>query len=237
LVVAVAGTLAGCSGGGGGGAHGGGTDTAAVVPGAGQLFLTGQVERFTADDAQTPAPLGTPFTLSATERGVGNATIDNALVGGKRSTISWATGTPLPVTGAGGLDLGAAHVEVDGRGITWGLDGAGRAFVPGAYHAGASVAVGAGGLGAPRDGVDFGADERTVLTSRGGVVCHLGPQRLELQGPGRITVSGRLQVQTPTSRRTVGTLSFGPGPFKVTLSPAGGGLTIDSVLQGTFTAA
>jgi hypothetical protein len=229
----VAGALAGCSGGSGGG---GGGDAPAVVPGAGQVFVTGQVERFTADDAQAPAPLGTPFTLSATERGVGNATIDNALVGGKRSTISWATGTPLPVTGAGGLDLGPVHVEVDGRGVTWGLDGGSRTFVPGTYHAGASVAVGSGGLGTPRDGVDFGADERTVLTSRGGVVCHLAPQRLELKGPGRITVSGRLQVQTPTGRRSAGTLSFGPGPFTVTLSPTGGGVTIDSVLQGTFTA-
>jgi hypothetical protein len=116
------------------------------------------------------------------------------------------------------------------------LDGAARAFVPGAYHAGAPVAVGAGGLSTPRDAVDFGADGRTVLVTRGGVVIHLDPRRLELEGPGRLMAAGRLRVRTAASNRSAATVRFGPGPFKVSLSPAAGGMSIDSVLQGGFDA-
>jgi hypothetical protein len=201
------------------------------------VFVSGDVAHFMADDAQITAALAAPFTLTALERGTGNATIENALVDGKRSTISWGTGTPLPITGTGGLDLGPVHVDVDGTGVTWGLDGATRTFLPGTYHAGAPVAVGSGGIAAPRDAVDFTADSQTVLTSRGGVVVHLTPRPVELTGPGRISVSGRLRVQTSKGHRTAAAVTFGPGPFKVTLAPGSSGPTMSSVLQGTFTAA
>lgn len=206
-----------------------------VVPGQGQAFVTGVVRRLVADDAQTSGPLATPFTISALERGSGNATIENALVDGKRSTISWATGTPLPITGAGGLDIGAIHVEVDNVGATWLLDGGARSFVPGTYRAAAPVAVGDLGLAAPRDSVEFVADERTVVTTRGGVVVHVAPDRLQLEGPGALKITGQLQVQTPDSKRAAGTVTFPTGPFTATLTPVGNGVRVDSVLQGPFT--
>lgn len=207
-----------------------------MVPGPGQVFVTGDVTRFVADDAQLATPLASPLTLTATERGVGGATIDNAVVGGKRSTISWGAGTPLPITGTGGLDLGPVHVEAGSAGITWTLDGRPRPFVPGVYHAGAPVAVGTVGIATSRDAVDFTADAQTVLTSRRGVVVYLDLRPIQLTGPGHVSVSGRLRVQTPDTTRPVANVAFGPGPFKVTLIPGAGGVAITSVLQGTFTA-
>lgn len=211
------------------------TEETKLVPGQGQAFVTGVVRRFIADDAQTDHPLATPFTISALERGSGNATIENALVDGKRSTISWATGTPLPISGAGGLELGAVHVEVDGVGATWHLDGPARSFVPGSYRANAPVAVGSLGLAAPRDSVGFDADERTVLTTRGGVVVHEAPAPLKLEGPGALKITGQLQVQLPASKRAAGSVNFSTGPFTATLTPVGNGMRLDSVLQGPVT--
>lgn len=240
MLAALGGALVACSGGGGGKASPGPATTLApvVVPGPGQAFLTGDTSRFVADDAQAPKPLASPFTLSATERGTGSATIENAIVGGKRSTISWGTGTPLPITStaAGGIELGAAHIEVDATGATWGIDGVARTFLPGAYRAGAPVAVGIGGIAAPLDAVDFTADTKTVLISRGGVVVHLPPGKVELAGPGKLAVTGRLKVRTPTGEKPAAAVTFGPGPFTATLLPAPNGATLDSVLQGSFTA-
>ena len=222
-----------CGGNSAGGSDGG---AAAQVPGSGQAFVTGAIDRLRAEDAQAPGPLGTPFTLSALERGAGAVAIENAVVGGKRSTISWGSGTPLPITGAGGLDLGPVAVEADAGGVTWRIDGAARTFVPGTYRAGAPVAVGSAGLAAPREAVDFQAGPDTVLESHGGVVVRFDRRPLELQGPGKLSISGRLRVQTANSTKAATTVNFGPGPFTVTLSPTPGGYTIDSVLQGPVSA-
>jgi len=227
----VASVVAGCSG-----SSGAGNDQGVLVPGPGQEFVTGDVAHFVADDAQWGRPLASPFTLTAVERGTADATIENALVGGTRTTISWPSGTPLPITGTGGLELGPVHVDVDAGGVTWALDGGARTFVPGDYQASASVAVGTGGIATPRDSVSFRADAQTVLTSRGGVVVHVDPQSLELTGPGRISVSGALQVQSPSSTRRASTVTFGPGPFKITITPGGSGPTLNAVLQGRATA-
>lgn len=229
LVVVAA---AGCGGGSAGGSDG---EAPERVPGPGQVFVTGTVETLRAEDAVAPAPLATPLTLSALERGTGRATIENVSVGGKRSTISWSSGTPLPITGAGGLDLGPAEVEVGPPGITWKMDGAARTFLPGTYRAGAPVAVGTAGLGAPREAVEFQAGGDSVLESQGGVVVRLDRRRLELEGPGKVTIAGRLQVQTEKTTKAAATVTFGPGPYKVTLEPVAGGWKIDSVLQGTYT--
>jgi hypothetical protein len=223
----------------GGGKSAAGTTTTSsgpnLVPGPGQAFVSGVVRRFTADDAQIGGPLATPFTISALERGQGNATIENALIDGKRSTISWATGTPLPITGGGGLDLGAVHVDVDGVGATWLLDGATRNFVPGSYRAEAPVAVGSQGIATPRDSVAFDADELTGITTRGGVIVHVAPERVQVEGPGSVKIMGQLQVKTPDGKRAAGSVTFDSGPFTATLTPAGNGVRVDSVLQGPIT--
>ncbi len=235
LVAVATGALGAC--GGSGDEDAASTDATTFVPGPGQLFVTGDVSHLVAEDAVLKEPFNSPFTLTAIERGAGNATVSNALVAGRRSTISWATGTPLPITGSGGLDLGPVRVEADARGaLSIGLDGAARPFRPGSYRAAAPVAVGAGGIAAPRDAVDFTADAQTTLTTRG-VVVRRDPARVELEGPGKVSVSGRLQVQTPEGKRAAATVTFGPGPYRITLQPQGNRVTIDSLLQGQFTAA
>jgi hypothetical protein len=201
-----------------------------IRPGPGQAFVSGEVERLAADKAQG-APLRSPFTITG-EPGVARLSIEKALVGGRRVTISWDGGTPLPISGDGGLELGATHVELDGTGVTWSLDGAARTFMPGTYSVGAPVAVGTGGLAAPREGVEFTADDQTVLASRGNAVVHLDPTRVELKGPGTLEVNGKLRVQYPERHSQTSSVRFGEGPFQVTVEPAGEKLRVNAVLQG-----
>ena len=201
-----------------------------IVPSPGQAFVTGEIELLTADKAQAAA-LQSPFTITG-QPGQSRLDIEKAVVGGQRVTISWDGGTPLPISGDGGLELGAAPVQVDGEGITWSLDGAPRTFVAGTYAVGAPVAVGTGGLASPREGVEFTADDQTVLVSRGGAVIRLDPAKLELKGPGTLEVEGKLRVRYPDRRSETSNVRFGEGPFQVTVEPDGDKLQINALLQG-----
>ena len=204
------------------------------APAPGQVFVKGTVDRLTAERAQAPA-IATPFTLTAVERGVGKVTIENALVDGKRTTIAWDGGTPLPITGTGGsIDLNGSKVDVDATGSVWAVDGA-RPLKPGAYRAGASVAVGEGGLARPRDAVAFTADARTIINGKGGVTLKVAPARLELTGPGKVVGAGQFQVRDRTSRTPATRFQFGEGPYTVVINPVNGRLEIDAILQGPLT--
>ncbi len=205
------------------------------APAEGQAFVTGTVERLVAEGAQG-APVATPFTLTAVERGRGRVAIENALVDGRRTSIVWGGGTPLPVTGGGGaIDLGGSRIDVDPGGATWRVDGAPRSLKPGRYRAGAPVAVGVGGLATPRDAVDFTADAMTQVQATGGVIVRLPPARLEVTGPGKVTATGQLLVRDPRTRLPAQSVQFGEGPYKVALTPSGGRLELDAVLQGPLT--
>jgi hypothetical protein len=204
------------------------------APAPGQVFVKGPIERLTAEKAQAAA-VAVPFTLNAVERGVGKATIENALVDGKRTSIVWGGGTPLPITGTGGaIDLSGSKVDADATGLTWTVDGA-RALRPGAYRAGAPVAVGVGGLATPRDSVAFTADAQTIITARNGVVVKVPPAPVELKGPGKVTATGQLQIRDQTTRKPAGGFQFGEGPYTITLTPVDGRLEVDAVLQGPLT--
>ena len=204
------------------------------APAPGQVFVKGTVDRLTAERAQAPA-IATPFTLTAVERGVGKVTIENALVDGKRTTIAWDGGTPLPITGTGGsIDLNGSKVDVDATGSVWAVDGA-RPLKPGAYRAGASVAVGEGGLARPRDAVAFTADSRTIINGKGGVTLKVAPARLELTGPGKVVGAGQFQIRDQKTRTPAARFQFGEGPYTVVVNPVEGRLEIDAVLQGPLT--
>ena len=206
-----------------------------LKPGAGQVIVTGLADRVVADDAQSPA-LVPPFTISARERGLANLTIENARAGGQLVAINWNSGTPLPITGSGGgLDLAAAHVEVDGAGVTWSLDGPPRVFLPGSYRASGPVGVGTSGMATPREGVDFQADRSTLLTARGGTVVRLTPRQLVIEGPGTVTLSGQLQVRTPEGEKAASRAELRKAPFKVTLVPVGHQVRVEAILQGPVT--
>ena len=183
------------------------TVPAGPAPAAGQFFVKGSVDKLTAEGAQGP-PIATPFTIAAVERGTGKASIQNVLVDGKRTSIAWGGGTPLPITGDGGtVDLSGSKV----------------------------VAVGLGGLATPRDSVEFTADAQTVIASQGGVVVKVPPANIEVTGPGKVTVNGQLQVRDSKTTKPATSVQFGEGPYKVTLTPAGGRFDLDAVLQGPLT--
>ena len=213
------------------------TVPAGPPPAPGQAFVKGTIDKLTAEGAQgAPSSIAAPFTLTALERGVGKATIENAVVDGKRTSIVWGGGTPLPITGTGGtLDLAGSKVDVDASGATWTVDGNSRALSPGKYRAGAPVAVGVGGLATARDSVEFTVDSRTVITSRGGVVIKVPPARLELTGPGKVSATGQFQVRDPSTTKPAAGFQFGEGPYTITLNPVNGRFELDAVLQGPLT--
>jgi len=203
-----------------------------IFPAPGQAFVTGTVQHLSAVADQVP-DMKAPFTLTAVVRGTGRATIDNAIVAGKRVTISWPGGTPLPINGTGGLLFGAGvRVDAEPTTITWTVDGAPRSFVPGSYRAAAPVAVGSQGIATPRDSAEFTADAQTVLQSSGGVVVKTPTEKITLRGPGRIVADGKLRVRYPATVRQAGKFEFGEGKFEVNLSRSGAALAIDAVLEG-----
>ncbi len=204
------------------------------VPAPGQSFVTGEIESLSADDAQQD-PIPTPFTLTALDRGTGKATIEKALVGGKRTDIFWGGGTPLPFDGDGGVDVAGAVVDVGPEGITWTISG-GRRLAPGDYFVGAPVAVGAGALATPRDSVSFTADAQTVLNTTGGVIIQLDPQALEVTGPGRVSARGNLTITDSAGTRSAKAIDFATGPYQVSVDPQGSKLILDATLQGPLTA-
>jgi hypothetical protein len=208
-----------------------------IVPAAGQTLVSGTVQSFSADGA-IGDPIPTPFTINAVERGAqSSATVNNAIVGGKRKTIYWDAGTPLPMSGDGALDLGPAHVDADAKGVTWTLAGDARIFKPGHYRITSPVAIGSGGLGTPSDsGVEFTADDKTYLQTTPGVVVHFDSPTLKVDGPGTLRLTGNFTLRTASGTRTATTLTMAAGPFRVTLAPGAGGVTVTATLQGPVTA-
>lgn len=203
-----------------------------VVPSAGQAFVTGTIDKVAVDGAQVP-PLATPLTLTAVERGVGKVAIEKAIVAGQRVTITWDGGTPLPISGDGGLDVGTVHVEADGSSLVYSVGGTNRVFVPGTYSLGTTVAVGTGsGLANSRDGVRFTADKDTVLAPRGDVVVRRDAQKIDLLGPGKVAITGKLKVQFPDGTKAASSVSLAEGPYRITLDTPGSGVTVDAILQG-----
>jgi hypothetical protein len=209
-----------------------------IVPAAGQTLVTGTVTSFSADGAVTD-PLPTPFTINAVERGAErNATVEGALINGARQTIYWYAGQPLPVSGGGALDVSPTHVDLDAHGATWQLGGgAAHGFKPGHYRFGSSVAVGKSGLATPEDsGVNFDADEHTVLTATAGVVIHYDSPALKVDGPGALKMTGNFTLKTASGTRTATALTMATGPFEVTLAPGADGTAVTATLQGPVTA-
>ncbi|MDQ4068166.1 MAG: hypothetical protein M3203_01605 [Actinomycetota bacterium] len=207
------------------------------APAPGQVFVRGTIDRLTVEGAQgPPTVIAAPFTLTALERGVGKATIENALVSGRRTTIAWSGGTPLPISGPGGsIDLGGSKLEVDVTGTTWTVDGSARPLKPGTYRAGAPVAVGTTGVGTPRESVEFTADARTTINAGGGVVVKVSLAPIEVNGPGKASASGQLQIRDQTSRSPVRGFQFGDGPYTIKVNPVEGRIELDAVLQGPLT--
>ena len=212
--------------------HSPSASTVTVLP-ADQTAVSGTITSAQLVDAVGP-PLRLPLTITIPNRGQGELNIGGVVVNGKVGNVAWDGGQPLPLSGSGALDLGAASVDIDHTGATWHLDGSSRQLDPGTYHAGSSVAIGSGGLASPVDAADFavppgGAGEMATV---GDAQVHVGPGPLSLHGPGRVTLSGTLTLRTATGTRTATHVVFGPGPFTFTLTPNAATLSLTALLQG-----
>jgi hypothetical protein len=177
-----------------------------VVLPNGQAEVHGSLTGLVADDANGP-PLSIPLDLEH-----GGATIEGAIVDGKRTTIVWDGGRPLRLRGSGSIDLGPTHVELGVGALFWPIDGI-RVLSPGTYRIETPVAVGSGGLAHPEDAVSFTADGDTTIDTNGNATVVRGMAPLHLEGPGSVTLEGTFTVTTRDGSVTRHHLAFGPGPF------------------------
>ena len=210
--------------------------TTGPIPGPDQAFVTGTAGLVTGVAEDVPL-LALPVTLTVAERGSTGADILMAIVDGKRVTIHWDGGRPLPLTGPAdailGIDVSGAPFRADDQGLTFRLDGDPHSLAPGAYSVGTTVAIGAKGLGTPRDGVTFTADAETMLQAKGPVVGTRPVGPYIVKGPGSLEMTGSLSLRTGTGTVARSTIGFGPGPFELTLIPTPAGYTVRATLQGT----
>jgi hypothetical protein len=208
------------------------TPTPGTVLAADQVHVIGTVATLHATGAGGAIPL--PVTVTVPNRGQGDMTIDKVTVDGRAVTVVWNAGQPLPLSGTGALDLGSANVDASAAGITWHLDLAPRGLAPGHYFAGASVAVGSGGLAEPRDNVSFDAGPGAGFITDGDAQIHLPAQALDLVGPGSVRLTGTLTVIRGASRPAPAvTANFAGGAFQLHLQPASANTyTVDALFQG-----
>lgn len=203
-----------------------------------QSEVTGTLTKLVGKNVAAPA-LALPLTLTVGRGGGGTkADFSGGTVAGKRSTVSWDGGRPLPLRGQGSIDLnGPVDVELTARGASWLLDGGARLLTPGSYSFGSTVAVSSvnATLGAPKDGVRFEVPQGTPASvqTRGGVRVTTPPAPISLTGPGQLVLEGTFQVTTKDGVRSGSKITFGPGAFELTLQPEAGGYRIErAFLQG-----
>ena len=200
----------------------------------GQTEVTGTLTRMVALQA-VGDPVPAPFTITPGQVGVTRAVIDNAIVDRRPSTISWDGGRPLPITGRGGLELGAATLTADGAGFAWALEGEPRGFQPGTYRAAFTVAVGSSGIASVREGANFTATVDTALeVTKGTAFIRLPAQPLRVRAAASTTATfeGTLTARTADGSRPTARIAFGPGLYDISLSPVPGGYSIRAILQG-----
>ena len=200
----------------------------------GQSRVTGTLTKLVAKDASGDA-IPAPFTIQPGTVGVTRAVIANVVVDRRPSTIAWDGGRPLPITGNGALELGAAQLTADPAGLTWALDGSPRALASGDYRANFTVAVGSSGVASVRDNVAFTAGPETALeVTKGTAFVRLPPgaARVRATQPTTATLEGTFTVATPEGSRAASRITFGPGLYDIELTPTAGGYTVNALLQG-----
>jgi hypothetical protein len=200
----------------------------------GQSRVTGTLTKLVAKDAAGDA-IPAPFTIQPGTVGVTRAVIDNVIVDRRPSTIAWDGGRPLPITGKGSLELGAAQLTADPAGLSWALDGSPRSLTPGDYRTGFTVAVGSSGVANFRDNVPFTATADSALSvTKGTAFVRLPAQEIRVRAtqPTNAVLEGNLTVETADGTREVSHITFGPGLYDITLTPGAGGYTVSAILQG-----
>ena len=184
-------------------------------------------------------PLALPFIVTVPQRGQGGLSVTGITVAGRRASVSWDAGQPLPLSGTGALDLQQAALDADVGGLTWHLDGNARLLGAGTYTAGSSVAIGTAGLAQATDRATFVVSTGGTgqIISRGDARVHLAPRQVSMTGPGSVTLTGKLTAQTAAGTRVVHQVTLRSGPFELSLTPTPGGYIGTCLLQGAVTTA
>jgi hypothetical protein len=204
---------------------------------ADQSVVSGTITRLVGINVDAPA-LALPLTMTVVRGGGTKAEFSGGAVAGKKASVDWDGGRPLPLTGQGSLDFnGPVNVEVTKAGASWALDGASRLLTPGTYTFGATVAVSPliGGLGAPKEGarLDVAPGAAASVMTKGDVRVATGVAPLTLKGPGRLALEGAFEVRSRAGTRQATKLTFGPGAFEIDLLPGPDGFRLDAaLLQG-----
>lgn len=207
-----------------------------------QSVVSGTITKMIGTKVEGAPPLALPLTMTVGVRGSSTkAEFSGGNVAGKKATLSWDGGRPLPLRGQGSIDLnGPVNVDVTPAGASWALDGGSRVLTPGSYTMGATVAVSLenGGLGAPKESakLDVAPGVTTSLLTNGDVRVATPAAPLALRGPGQLVLEGTLEVQTREGTRLATKITFGPGAFEVDLEPQPGGYRLaKALLQGPMT--
>jgi len=218
--------------------------TATSAPGevlaADQSVVSGMITRVVGTGVDAP-DLVVPLTMTVVRGGGTKADVSGGTVGGKKATLSWDGGRPLPLTGRGSLDFnGPVGVEITPAGASWKLDGGSRLLTPGSYTFGATVAVSlvTGGLGVPKEGarLEVAPGSPASIATRGDVRVATPAAPFKLKGPGKLVLEGTFELRTKGGTRQAGKVTFGPGAFELNLEPQPGGYRVDrALLQGPMT--
>ncbi|WP_436793546.1 hypothetical protein [Actinospongicola halichondriae] len=175
-----------------------------------------------------------PIVLTVAERGGGNGAIITGVDAADGDTVVWDGGRPITLDGDGTIAVQPGGFRVGDGGFFADLSGAAHPLSPGRYTVAGPVAVGAGGgLAAPSTQTGFSATEGAVLSGTGRVEGRLPPGTWLLLGPGRVSLTGDLRVQTSEGSDAATTVTMEQGSFEVTFTVADDGtVTVDALLDG-----
>jgi len=210
------------------------TASAIVVPGPGQVRVSGTLSALRLDGAVLqPRLLATPLTITA-NRGFGNgAELTGVSVGGQPSSIVWDGGRPFALSGAGGIIPDAMTVDLGSDGLRATLGGGAHRLQPGRYRLDTPVAVGTSGIATPRDSVVFDATAGSLLDARGDAGLLLGSDSSRhFLGPGRVDLHGTLDLTDADGARRAPSYLVDAAAYDLTLTPDGsGGWLIDGLID------
>ena len=212
------------------------TTTATAPPRSDQLRFSGVVRTATIDGV-IGEPVALPITLEPSERGGGNgAELTGVLVDGAPASIVWDGGVPFALDGDGLFAPDPTLFRiVDGTRFEVVLDQRVHGLLAGNYVVDTPVAVGADGVAAPRDRVDFVVEGEASIAIRGEVRLTLGTGA-ELLGPGSASLEGDFEYETADGTGFASSLSVAPGGlFEISVDVGDEFVIVEGLLQGDFT--
>lgn len=212
------------------------TAPAIVVPGPGQVRVSGALATLRLEGAiLQPRLLATPLTITA-NRGFGNgAELTGVSVDGQPSTIVWDGGRPFVLSGGAGIIPDPLIVDLGPEGLRVTLGRSTHRLEPGTYRLDTPVAVGTSGIATPRDSVVLDASAESLLDARGDAAVMLDPDSPHhFLGPGRVDLQGTFGLTDADGTRQSPSYVVDVAAYDLTITPDGsGGWTIEGLVDST----